>query len=300
VQSWNFTVEQRLAGWTASAGYVASRSVDPVASLNQNWSPIGTGTAGQRLNVLGRRTAITNTIGTMGTNKYDSLQARLQHHFAHGFQFGANYTFASGRAYSTQVAIPTAFRLNYGASSNIARHTLGFSWIVESPFGKGKPWMSSGPGALILGGWQLNTVTVLRSGTPFTVTASNTTLNAVGSSQFGDCIKPPDKLKSIYQWYDKSAFAAPAAGRFGTCGTNSLWGPRLINTDLGLDRNFVISERFQLKFRAEAFNLANTPHHSNPTNSINSGAFMQALGIANTGREGIDERTFRLSMRLGW
>ena len=300
VQSWNFTVEQRLAGWTASTGYVASRSVDPVASLNQNWSPIGTGTAGQILNVLAKRTAITNTVGTMGTNKYDSLQARLQHHFAHGFQFGANYTFASGRAYSTQVAIPSFFRLNYGAASNVAHHTLGFSWIVESPFGKGKPWMPGGPGALILGGWQLNTVTVLRSGTPFTVTASNTTLNAVASSQFGDCVKTPDKLKSIYQWYDKSAFAAPTAGRFGTCGTNSLWGPRLINTDLGLDRNFVISERFQLKFRAEAFNLANTPHHSNPTNSINSGTFMQALGIANTGREGIDERTFRLSMRLGW
>jgi hypothetical protein len=113
-------------------------------------------------------------------------------------------------------------------------------------------------------------------------------------------VSAPHKLGNIYQWYDKSAFAAPAAGRFGTCGTNSLWGPRLINTDLGLDRNFVVSERFHLKFRAEAFNLANTPHHANPTNSISSGTFMQALGIANTGREGIDERTFRLSLRLGW
>jgi hypothetical protein len=41
------------------------------------------------------------------------------------------------------------------------------------------------------------------------------------------------------------------------------------------------------------------PHHANPTNSISSGTFMQALGIANTGREGIDERAFRLSFRLG-
>jgi hypothetical protein len=70
--------------------------------------------------------------------------------------------------------------------------------------------------------------------------------------------------------------------------------------DLGLDRNFRLTERFQLKFRVETFNLTNTPHHSNPTNSINSGSFMQALGIANTGREGIDERTFRLSLRVGW
>jgi hypothetical protein len=55
-----------------------------------------------------------------------------------------------------------------------------------------------------------------------------------------------------------------------------------------------------LKFRAEAFNLANTPHHANPTSSISSGTFMQALSIANSGREGIDERTFRFSLRLGW
>jgi hypothetical protein len=300
VQSWNFTVEQRIKGWIASAGYVASRAVDPVAALNLNWSPIGTGTAGQRLNVLARRTAITNTVGTMGTNKYDSLQARLQHQFARGLQINANYTFAKAEAYSTQVAIPEYFRLNYGAASNIAHHTLGLAGIADSPFGRGKAWLQNGPAAWALGGWQLNAVAVLRSGTPFTVTASNTTLNAVASSQFADCVSTPQKLGSIYQWYDKSAFAAPSAGRFGTCGTNSLWGPRLINMDLGLDRNFRLTERFQLKVRVETFNLTNTPHHSNPTNSINSGTFMQALGIANTGREGIDERTFRLSLRVGW
>ena len=300
VQSWNFTVEQRVAAWTASAGYVASRAVDPIAALNLNWSPIGTGTAGQILNVLAKRTAITNTVGTEGTNKYDSLQARVQRQFARGFQFAANYTFAKAEAYSTQVAIPYDFRLNYGAASNIAHHTLGLTAILESPFGKGKPWARSGAVASILGGWQINAVSVLRSATPFTITASNTTLNAVASSQFADCVSTPHKLDNIYQWYDKSTFAAPTAGRFGTCGTNSLWGPRLLNTDLGLDRNFVVSERFHVKVRAEAFNLANTPHHANPTNSINNSSFMQALGIANTGREGIDERTFRVSLRLGW
>jgi hypothetical protein len=300
VQSWNFTIEQRVKGWTTSAAYVASRAVDPLVSLNLNWSPIGTGTAGQVLNIVANRTAITNAIGTEGTNKYDSLQLRAQHQFEHGFQFGANYTFAKAQSYGTQVAIPYAFRLNYGPASNIAHHTLGLTGILDAPFGKGKRWASSGPAAAILGGWQLNAVNVLRSGTPFTVTASNTTLNAVASTQFGDCVSTPHRLGDIYQWYDKSAFAAPSAGRFGTCGTNSLWGPRLVNLDLGLDRNFVLTERVRLKFRAEAFNASNTPHHSNPTSNFNSGTFMQALGIANTGREGIDERTWRLNMRLSW
>jgi hypothetical protein len=300
VQSWNLTVEQRIKGWTASAAYVATRSVDPISALNQNWSPIGTGSAGQILNVLNKRTAITNTIGTMGTNKYDSLQMRAEHRFSSGYQVSATYTFAKGLGYSSQVAIPAYYRLNYGNMNGIARNTLGLTGIVSSPFGKGRPWLQSGIGAKVLGGWQLNAISTLRSGTPFTVTAANTTLNAVASNQFGDCLSTPRQLGDIYHWYDASAFGTPSAGRFGTCGTNSLWGPRLISLDLGLDRNFPITEAIQMKFRAEMFNAPNTPHHSNPNGNISSGTFMQALGIANTGREGIDERTFRFSLRVSF
>jgi hypothetical protein len=74
----------------------------------------------------------------------------------------------------------------------------------------------------------------------------------------------------------------------------------LVNLDTGLVRSFAIREGMELKFRAEMFNTTNTPHHSNPTSNISSGTFMQALGIANTGREGLDERTVRFSIRLGF
>jgi hypothetical protein len=174
------------------------------------------------------------------------------------------------------------------------------TFIGEAPFGKGKRWLQSGLGGKLLGGWDLDAVSTLRTGTPFTITASNTTLNAVGSTQFADCLSAPREIGNIYQWYDKSAFASPSAGRFGTCGTNNVRGPGVVNLDLGLSRNFAVTERLQLKFRAEMFNITNTPHHSNPTGNISSGTFMQALGIANTGRDGIDERTVRFSMRAGW
>jgi hypothetical protein len=307
IQSWNLTLEKRLGSWNVAAGYVATRSVDPISFLDQNWSPIGTGTAGQLLNTRFGRIANTYMIGTMGTNKYDSLQARAEHRFGQGFQVTTTYTFAKGLGYATgssltgvQAAIPSYYRLNYGPLAGLAQQTLGLTWIGDLPFGKNKPWVQNGVGAKILGGWQINGVTTLRGGTPFTVTASNTSLNAVASSQFGDCVSTPQKVGNIYQWYNPSAFALPNAGRYGTCGTDSLWGPRLINMDLGVDRIFRLTERFQLKFNAEVFNMANTPHHANPTNSVSSGTFMQALGIANTGRDGIDERTFRLSMRVSW
>jgi hypothetical protein len=300
VQSWNFTVEQRIKSWIASAGYVATRSIDPVNTLSENWGPIGAGTAGEVLNALYGRASTTNMIGTEGTNKYDSLQARLEHRFAKGFHAGATYTYAKALGYSTQVAIPYDFRLNYGALSGVAKNTIGITMILDSPFGKGKKYLQAGFAGKVLGDWQVDVVSILRTGTPFTVTASNTSLNAAGSTQFGDCLTTPEKLGGIYQWYNKADFGTPSAGRFGTCGTNSLWGPGLIDLDSSLNRTFSIMERFHLKFSMEGFNMANTPHHANPTGSVSSGTFMQALGIANTGREGIDERTFRMALKLAW
>ena len=146
VESWNLTVEQAIGTWTVSAGYVATRSVDPIVSLNENWSPVGTGTGGQVLNVLAKRTAITDMIGTMGTNKYDSLQTRATHRFAHSFQLSAVYSFAKGMGYSTQVAIPYDFRLNYGPLSSVAPQQLGLTGILDAPFGKGKQWLQNGWG----------------------------------------------------------------------------------------------------------------------------------------------------------
>ena len=108
------------------------------------------------------------------------------------------------------------------------------------------------------------------------------------------------KIGDIFQWYDRSAFAPPSAGRFGTCGTNSLRGPGLFNTNLGVNRNFRMSERFGLDFRADMFNIANTPHHSLGNTSVNVGTFMQAVGIVNTGLEGIEQRAVRFSLRLAW
>ncbi len=310
IQSWNFTVEKRIRGWIGSAGYVATRSVDQLAELDQNWSPIGGGAAGQQLNKKFGRTASTFMMGTLGTAKYDSLQMRAEHRFSGGFHVSAGYTWAHGRGYTGEssgatpsIGIPYYYGLNYGNLSRDIRHNLNASWIAEAPFGKGKPWLAEGSAARILGGWQLSGVFSAYTGQPFTATASNTSLNAPGSSQRADCISTPQKIGSIFQWYSKSSFAVPAAGHIGTCGYDSLTGPGVVNLDLGLDRKFQITERFELRFRAEAFNAANTPHHANPNStqaSVSNSSFMQATDIRNTGRDGLDERTFRLGLKVSW
>jgi hypothetical protein len=76
--------------------------------------------------------------------------------------------------------------------------------------------------------------------------------------------------------------------------------------DAGLDRKFRLTERFELRFRAESFNLANTPHHANPgttsatSTSVNSGSFMLATDIRNNGRDGLNERTLRVGLKPNW
>jgi hypothetical protein len=302
IQSLNFTVEQRVRDWLVSAGYVASRAIDPQNNLQMNWSPINGGTAGERLNLLTGRTASTQFIGTLGTNTYDSLQTRAQRRFSGGYQINLAYTFskALGYAITPAVNIPQYYGLNRGPQGTDITHMFSANAVADLPFGKGKRWVHGGFASWLAGGWQLSAIIVERTGYPFTATASTATLNAPFSNQFADCLAPPVNVGSIYQWYQPSSFAPPSAGRFGTCGTNNLRGPGLFNTNIGVNRRFRMTERFGLDFRADMFNIANTPHHSLGNSSVNSGTFMQAVGIINTGLEGIEQRAVRFTMRLGW
>ncbi len=316
IQSWNLTAETRLGGWVASAGYVATRTTDQLHQLDANWSPIGTGTAGQVLTRKFGRTAATKFFGTLGTSKYDSLQTRLEHRFSAGYQVVIGYTWAHGRGYSaetsgavpgpnannTTVGLPTYYKLNYGDLNRDIRHNLQATAIAELPFGKDKRWAQSGLLAQIAGGWQINSVLSAFTGNPFTAIADNSTLNSSASTQRADCLSAPRKRGDIYQWYDRSDFRVPASGRFGTCGANTLRGPGVVNLDMGLDRKWRLGEQSELKFRVESFNVANTPHHTiaDSNRNINSGGFMEATAIRNTGRDGLDERTFRAGLKFSW
>jgi hypothetical protein len=242
-------------------------------------------------------------MGTLGTNKYDSLQMQARGHFS-GYQIGLSYTFSKAMGYSINptVQIPQYYGLNYGPLPTDVTQMFSATAIAELPFGKGKRWLQNGWSAKLAGGWQMTTVVTARTGLPFTPTASTSSLNSPFSTQFADCIGTPQELGAVYQWYAKSAFAVPAAGRFGTCGTDSLRQPGLVGADLGLQRKFQINDKFQLTFRGELFNVANSPHLSIPSTntSVNSSSFLQMTQIVSTGRDGVEQRDVRLSLRLSW
>jgi hypothetical protein len=306
VETYNFTVEQRIRpGWTASAGYAGSQQKDPMNSLEENWSPIGTGTAGLLLNnAIDQRIASTPLLGTFGSVNYNALQARMQGRFSSGLTLSVGYTWSKNLGFITPssgqggAAMPWLYRTyNYGPVTTDIASNFEATAIYELPFGKGKRWVTSGMAASIFGGWQLSGLFSDFSGRPFSVVANNN-LNANGSFQFANCIAAPQQKGALLQWYAPSSFAVPAGTSFGNCGQDALRGPGLINGDAGIEKKFVFRERFNFAFRTEMFNVGNTPHHANPINNVQNSSFMAITSIANTGRDGIDQRTVRFSLKM--
>ncbi|HTM14974.1 MAG TPA: TonB-dependent receptor [Bryobacteraceae bacterium] len=322
IQTYNFTIEERIrAGWTASVAYAGSAQIDPWANIEENWSPIGTGTAGLLLNTPGRngqaigdgRIASTPALGVMGTTTYNAFQARTQGRFADltlsmGYTFSKNLGFTPPSGVTGGAAMPWLFRTyDYGPLSTDIAQNFEMTAIYELPFGKGKRWASGGMANYVVGGWQISGLFSDFTGRPFSVVANNN-LNANGSFQRANCLGEPIQSGTLLHWYDPSTFAAPASTGFGNCGENVLRGPGLINLDLSIQKKFSFRERWNFAFLAEMFNVGNTPHHASPgygpstgttsANNVQNSAFMNVTQIANTGRDGIDQRTLRLSLKL--
>jgi hypothetical protein len=312
VQSWNLTIEKQLGNWAGSLGYVATRSIRQTAFLDANWANLGTGNAGLQLVQRFGRNAATTFIGHLGTVKYDSLQARVQRRFRGGYQMQLSYTWGHTLGYTAENSVssprvnhPAYWHKNYGPTPLDIRHNLVINGVVELPFGRGKRWAQDGVAAALLGGWQINALSRLSTGTPVTPVAPATTLNAPGSGQFADCLGPVAKIGERTRWWDRTNLANPNAvdpnmARFGTCGTGVLRGPGLINVDMGVFRRFQFTERVNLQVRGEAFNVSNTPHFANPNADIASGNFGLIGDVQNTGREGNDQRFFRVGVRIGF
>ena len=166
----------------------------------------------------------------------------------------------------------------------------------------------------LVSGWQLNSLLSRYSGTPFSVSASGTSLNATGNTQRADQVKPTVAILGGtgggQSYFDPLAFAPVTAVRFGTAGYNTVRGPGTFNVDFGLVRNFKIGERWEVQFRGEALNLTNTPHFANPNANVsnlqlngdgsvrNLGGYTVISSTTGVGREGIDERVFRLGLRI--
>ncbi len=324
IQSWNLTFEKELLWrFIGQAGYVGSRQKEILQTLNLNAGQIpGAGRDGQPLFQKFARTGDSSIIGNFGSNSYDSLQATLRRGFANGVQFNLSYTLSKAIGQccddlsdkNQAIQIPAYMHLNKSLTGYDRTHVFTASSVAELPFGKGRRFLTSGIGSIVLGGWQLNGLFAAYSGTPFSVSAAGTSLNAPGNAQRADQVKPDVKILGGVgpgnPYFDPLAFAPVTEARFGTAGFNTVRGPGLVNLDLGLVRNVRVNGRWQLQIRLEALNATNTPHFSNPGSNVsnlqlnpdgsirNLGGYSEITSTTGTGREGVDERVFRLGLRI--
>jgi Carboxypeptidase regulatory-like domain/TonB dependent receptor len=293
VQQWNVQVEHQLgANMALDVAYVGTKMSNLATSYNVNNVPVGSTTGTVAFPQYGTINAFAN----IGSGNYNGLQTRLNRRFSKGLQFTASYTWShtldnSNGGFSNNnntifvdAAGKPLLNYNYGNSDSDIRHFLTMSVLYELPFGRGHQYASNIPKALdyIIGGWQWNNIVTASSGTPITLNINGTPNNRP------DLVSGDPKLgRDGNNWFVEGAtFAAPpkagvacnqatGAGCFytrpGTFGRNGLEGPLYRTWDMSMFKNFNITERFVGQFRAEGFNIFNTPQFQNPGASGNNG-----------------------------
>jgi hypothetical protein len=173
-------------------------------------------------------------------------------------------------------------RAEWGPTYFDAKHMLTSVYTYELPFGHSKAVGSGWHPAVnqVLGGWQMGGILSLRSGFPLTIRAndvSGTISRGPRADRLGNG-EGPRQVGPGTAWLDKPAFRQPASGTLGNSGVGVVRGPSLKQFDLSLMKQFRVRESNRLEFRAEFFNLTNTPQFNSPNISAPSVVFGELTG----------------------
>jgi hypothetical protein len=219
-------------------------------------------------------------------SSYDALALKAEKRYSHSLTTLVSYTWSHNIATGTgllsdssqSVRNPYNLSLDRGNAAYDIRHSLVASFVYDLPLGRDRKWLHTpGPVDWMLGGWQVSGIFTARSGRYFSPTVGTDLLNT-GTTNYpnriGDGNLSSDK-RSIAHWFDSSAFTVPASYVYGNSGRNILEGPGAVNMDMNLSKNFQFRERYRLQFRAEAFNLTNTPAFGLPNTNLQSSAVGQ-------------------------
>jgi len=236
---------------------------------------------------------------TEGNSSYNALQVDVSHRFSQGLQFRANYTWSKNLDMNSALTGAQAnnqaqmildrndLRRDWGPSAYNLPNQGSISGTYQLPFGKGRSWANDfgGFGNHLVSGWQFNTIASLASGFPFTP--------QIGTNRSGDGdTRNPDRpsvnpaftgpvvLGNPNQWFNPSAFKLPIAGTYGNLGRGMYSGPGLAEVDASLFKDTAITERTNLQFRAEFFNVLNHTNLGTPNATVfSNGAISPTAGL---------------------
>lgn len=291
LQKWNLTLERSFWGSTvARASYVGDKGTH--LSLNREANPAiyipGTcggapcsttgNTQARRVNPAFGKVTLADSVGD---STYHALQLALERRVGSGLTISANYTWAKSMDDVSQNANGTLFsgfntvtdpfntKAYHALSDFDLSHSFSLAAVWSLPSFKEHGFVLKN----ILSRWQVGAIWQWQVGQPFSVYSgmdNSLTGNGLdfadlvpGVSPFLDPDRPRDQL--VKQYFSIAAFQQNALGTFGNSGRNILRGPGYNNLDMNLQKTIpVVSERYGIVFRAEFFNLTNTPHFTAP------------------------------------
>jgi hypothetical protein len=164
------------------------------------------------------------------------------------------------------------FSCEWGLSVFDVRHRFISSILYELPFGEGKPFLQTGAGGAILGGWQVSTIISKSSGFPRTaytgLDVSNTNGGQDRPNVTGQDPNLPGDQQTIKRWFNTGAFVTQAPGTFGNAGRNTITGPGIFTVDASIIRNFRMLGNKVLQARFEGFNILNNPIWGDPNTTV--------------------------------
>src|ERR1700722_2220598 len=246
---------------------------------------------------------------SVGAARYDSLEVKAETKSARKGLYallGYTYsrTFDSGmpdglgtNPGALYYPLPGTAKLDWGLSQLNLNDSFTASVLYDLPFGKGKHFGGDWNGATnaILGNWQLDLIERATSGFPLFVVDSadesgvyfsyngdtfqrpNQVGNPNKAGDEGGFTGCPTQIHTKQNWFNPCAFAKAPAGELGTAARAPVYGPRFVNTDFSVIKDFPLSfhEGMGLQFRAEFFNLFNHPQFFLP-------------GVGSTGEQDIN------------
>ena len=218
---------------------------------------------------------------TNGATNYDSMTLAANRRVG-WVTFDAHWTWAHGMSNMMNLENPYA-PLSWNRDF-FAKHRVVFNTVWELPFGRGRRFLNTVPGAAnqVIGGWKLVWVSYLQNGQYFSPSFSGN--DPSNTSTFGGM---PDRIcngnlppgqRSVNGWFDASCFAEPPAGRFGNSGANILEGPGMHVHNLTLLKRFPITERVHFDFMGMISNILNHPNFLFPASDISDKVGVGVIG----------------------
>jgi len=296
VQKWNFVVQRELPGQMAlEVGYEGNHQAHQVVLWNSD-PAVNIGTTNTAINTETQRIILPppncpacSSIGnglsmtsSFGYGNYAALSVKLEKRLSKGLQFLTSYVWSHALADSATplsgstnlgTPDPTNFASEYSSASWDIRHnfTTGFNYAV--PFGRGKSWAGNMNrlADTVVANWHVNGILTLRTGVPYTLRYNG--CQGVWGACRPDAIpgKDPNAAppggRDPSQWFDPANVAVPASLTGGNLGLQSQTGPPTRVLDFSVFKDFPITETKRVQFRAESFNLANTPVFNIPASA---------------------------------